>query len=177
MALALLAGALLPVQAALNAQLARSLRSVPLAALVLYATAPGWWLMVAGGIVVGMGIGLVDAGINTAVAQQAAAARLIGPLHGFYGLGAFAGPAIATTVLALGGSWRLVYGVLAVGVGLLVVVVWRQRRAGLWPTAHVSAAGEGPGLLLALRSSAVGLSSLVLLGAVGLEASIGTWAG
>lgn len=36
MALALLAGALLPVQAAVNAQLARTLQSVPLAALLSY---------------------------------------------------------------------------------------------------------------------------------------------
>ncbi len=110
------------------------------------------------------------------MAQQEAAAQVIGPLHGFYGLGAFAGPAVATTVLSLGGGWRLVYVVLASVVGLLLLAVCRHRRAGLWPRPQVSAAGGGRGLLQALRSPAVRLSALVLLSAVGLEASIGTWA-
>ncbi len=144
-------------------------------ALLLYALTPRWDLMVATGVAVGLGIGLVDAGLNTAVAQHAAGARLIGPLHGFYGVGAVTGPAIATTVLALGGGWRLVYLVLAGLGGLVLLVVWRQRRA--CPGPHPAGAAGGWRVLgQALRRPAVGLSGLVLLSAVGLEASIGTWA-
>ncbi|WP_158219563.1 MFS transporter, partial [Synechococcus sp. BO 8801] len=102
-------------------------------ALLLYALTPRWDLMVATGVAVGLGIGLVDAGLNTAVAQHAAGARLIGPLHGFYGVGAVTGPTIATTVLALGGGWRQVYLVLAGLGGLVLLWLWQQRRAGPGP--------------------------------------------
>ncbi len=145
-------------------------------ALLLYALTPRWDLMVATGVAVGLGIGLVDAGLNTAVAQHAAGARLIGPLHGFYGVGAVTGPAIATTVLALGGSWRQVYLVLAGLGGLVLLRLWQQRRAGPGPRPAGAAGGDWRVLGQALRRPAVGLSGLVLLAAVGLEASIGTWA-
>lgn len=145
-------------------------------ALLLYALTPRWDLMVATGVAVGLGIGLVDAGLNTAVAQHEAGARLIGPLHGFYGVGAVTGPTIATTVLALGGGWRLVYLVLAGLGGLVLLVLWRQRRARRGPRAAGAAGGDWRVLGQALRRPAVGLSGLVLLAAVGLEASIGTWA-
>jgi fucose permease len=145
-------------------------------ALLLYALTPRWDLMVATGVAVGLGIGLVDAGLNTAVAQHEAGARLIGPLHGFYGVGAVTGPAMATTVLALGGGWRQVYLVLAGLGGLVLLWLWQQRRAGPGPRAAGAAGGDWRVLGQALRRPAVGLSGLVLLAAVGLEASIGTWA-
>ncbi len=144
-------------------------------ALLLYALTPRWDLMVATGVAVGLGIGLIDAGLNTAVAQHAAGARLIGPLHGFYGVGAVTGPAIATTVLALGGGWRLVYGVLAGLGGLVLLVLWRQRRTCPWQRPAGAAGGDWRVLGQALRRPAVLLSGLVLLSAVGIEASIGTW--
>ncbi len=145
-------------------------------AVLLYALTPRWDLMVATGVAVGLGIGLIDAGLNTAVAQHEDGARLIGPLHGFYGVGAVTGPAIATTVLALGSGWRLVYVVLAGLSGLVLLVVWQQRRVCPGQRPAGTAGGDWRVLELALRRPAVGLSGLVLLSAVGLEASIGTWA-
>ncbi|MCP9841323.1 MFS transporter [Synechococcus sp. J7-Johnson] len=144
-------------------------------ALLLYALTPRWDVMVATGVAVGLGIGLIDAGLNTAVAQHEAGARLIGPLHGFYGVGAFTGPAIATTLLALGSGWRLVYAVLAGLSGLVLLVVWRQRRTCPWQRPPAAEGGDWRVLGQALRRPAVGLSGLVLLSAVGIEASIGTW--
>jgi len=144
-------------------------------ALLLYALTPRWVLMVATGVAVGLGIGLIDAGLNTAVAQHECGARLIGPLHGFYGVGAVMGPAIATTVLALGSSWRLVYAVLAGLSGLVLLMVWRQRRASVRRAPSGAAAGDWRWLGQALQRPAVGLSALMLLSAVGIEASIGTW--
>lgn len=145
-------------------------------ALLLYALTPRWDLMVAGGVALGMGIGLIDAGLNTAVAQHESGTSVIGPLHGFYGLGAFAGPAIATTVLAFGSGWRLVYALLAGLVGLLLLWIWRHRRSCLRQRPSTPASGDWRILGQALRRPAVVLSGLVLLSAVGIEASIGTWA-
>lgn len=132
--------------------------------------------MVAGGVALGLGIGPIDAGLNTAVARHEAGAALIGPLHGFYGVGACVGPVIATTLLALGSGWRLVYVVLAGLVGLLLLGVWRQRRGCLWQRPPAAEGSDWRVLGQALRLPSVRLSGLVLLCAVGIEASIGTWA-
>jgi len=53
--------------------------------------------MVASGTLLGLGIGLIDAGINTYIANKQRNANLIGSLHAFYGVGALLGPTIATT--------------------------------------------------------------------------------
>jgi MFS family permease len=92
-------------------------------ALGIYALSPNWWLMVAAGNLFGLGVGLIDAGINTAIAQDDRSTNLIGLLHGFYGVGALSAPAIATTLLAIGMNWRQVYGVLAAIVSLLMMSV------------------------------------------------------
>jgi hypothetical protein len=93
-------------------------------ALVIYALSPTWLLMVAAGTVFGLGVGLIDAGINTAIAQDDRSTNLIGLLHGFYGIGALSGAAIAATLLAIGMNWRQVYGLLAVIASLLMVSVF-----------------------------------------------------
>jgi fucose permease len=91
--------------------------------LLIYALSPTWLLMVATGTFLGLGIGLIDAGVNTVIVQDSRTAHLIGMLHGFYGIGALSGPAIATTLLALDMNWRQVYGVLAGIVSLLMLGV------------------------------------------------------
>jgi fucose permease len=82
-------------------------------ALLIYALSPYWLVMVAAGTLLGLGIGLIDAGINTDIVQDPRHANLIGLLHAFYGIGALLGPAIATTLLAIGMNWRQVYLVFA----------------------------------------------------------------
>ncbi|MEO0843163.1 MAG: MFS transporter, partial [Cyanobacteria bacterium J06643_5] len=78
------------------------LASITLAlGLIIYASSPYWWLMVAAGSLLGLGIGLIDAGINSYIANRQGQADLMGLLHGFYGIGALLGPAVATTSLAL----------------------------------------------------------------------------
>lgn len=57
-------------------------------ALVTYALTPFWSVMVAAGTLLGLGIGLIDAGINSYIAEQQGNADLMGILHAFYGIGA-----------------------------------------------------------------------------------------
>lgn len=148
-------------------------------ALCVYATTPYWWVMVILGTLLGLGIGLIDAGINTFISHQQRSANLMGLLHAFYGIGALAGPAIATTLLDLGVGWRSAYGLFAGIVGLLVVgMLWAvlQERPLLDapPTdTDQTAAGN---LRLALKTSTVLVSGLFLLVYVGVEAAIGIWA-
>ena len=85
--------------------LARSLllASISLtSALSIYAFTTHWWVMVAAGLLLGLGAGLIDAGINTFIANDQRNANLLGMLHAFYGVGALLGPILATTLLALG---------------------------------------------------------------------------
>lgn len=148
-------------------------------ALLTYALSPLWGLMVAAGALLGLGIGLIDAGINTALAQDDRAAHLLGALHGFYGIGAFSGPAIATTLLAVGWNWRQVYGVLASLTGLLLVgvlVALVYRYPPLMKPSAPSASTAKTQLRRALQTPMVLLFGAFLLVYVGIEASLSHWA-
>ncbi|MEH2399999.1 MFS transporter [Nostoc sp.] len=148
-------------------------------ALLIYATSLSWFLMVAAGSVLGLGIGLIDAGINTYIVQDSRSASRIGLLHAFYGIGALLGPAIATTLLAVGMNWRQVYGVLAGIVSLLIVsvlgvIIFNYTPMTLRVLASNTTALENLGR--ALQTPIVLLTGLLLLVYVGTEACIGNWA-
>lgn len=52
-------------------------------ALLVYALATSWGLMVAAGTLLELGIGLIDAGINAYIVQEQRDAELMGWLHAF----------------------------------------------------------------------------------------------
>ncbi|HEY9814319.1 MAG TPA: MFS transporter [Candidatus Obscuribacterales bacterium] len=148
-------------------------------ALLTYALSPAWWLMVATGTLLGLGIGLIDAGVNTVIVQDSHTAHLIGMLHGFYGIGALSGPAIATTLLALGMSWRQVYGVLAGLISLLLVGVLSALLYRYPPLLKPPSTGQSPSwgnFRQALQTPLVLLFGAFLLVYVGIEASFSNWA-
>ncbi|PZU93211.1 MAG: MFS transporter [Pseudanabaena sp.] len=148
-------------------------------ALGIYALSPTWWLMVAAGNLFGLGVGLIDAGINTAIAQDDRSTNLIGLLHGFYGVGALSAPAIAATLLAIGMNWRQVYGVLAAIVSLLVISVFAAiiyRYPSMTQSKAASHTPAWQNLGRSLRTPLVWFTGLLLLIYVGLEASISNWA-
>jgi fucose permease len=148
-------------------------------ALVIYALSPTWLLMVAAGTLFGLGVGLIDAGINTAIAQDDRSTNLIGLLHGFYGIGALSDAAIATTLLAIGMNWRQVYGVLAAIVSLLMMSVLAAiiyRYPSMTQGKASSHAPAWQNLGQSLQTPLVWLTGLLLLIYVGLEASISNWA-
>ena len=148
-------------------------------ALCIYASTHSWFVMVMTGTLLGLGIGLIDAGINTFIAHKQDNANLMGLLHAFYGIGALSGPAIATTLLTMGANWRSVYAVFAVLVGLLVIgMFWvvSQRYPLMDSFTQNKAQSAGTNLRLALKRPAVAVAGLLLLVYVGLEVSLGNWA-
>ena len=148
-------------------------------ALVIYALTAHWSVMVASGTLLGLGIGFIDAGINTYIANKQRNASLMGILHAFYGVGALLGPAIATTLQALGLDWRFIYLVFAGVVGLMVAgTLWAVMHKYKPMTVRVTAPGTdaGENLRLALRTPTVLVAGLLLLVYVGTEASVGNWA-
>lgn len=86
-----------------------------------FAVAPGLWLIVSIGPFVGAAMGILDGGLNTAVALTGRP-RLMNLLHGFYGIGTAIGPLVVTAAI-LTGSWRPAYLVL-VGVDLAAAGAW-----------------------------------------------------
>ncbi len=147
-------------------------------ALVIYALTSNWSVMVAAGTLLGLGVGLIDAGINTYIASDQRNANLMGTLHAFYGIGALLGPAVATTLLALGLGWQLVYLVFAAVVGLTVVgMLWAVWSSYSPMTRKLAASGSeaGTNLRLALRTPTVLVTGLLLLIYVGTEAALGNW--
>jgi fucose permease len=157
-------------------------------ALLIYAVSPYWLLMVAAGTLIGLGVGLIDAGINSYIAHQQSNADLMGILHAFYGIGAFLGPTVATTLLVMHLNWRQIYLVFAVVVGLTVIgMLWavaynykpltkRYHRRWLPRASQVSGMSAKANLGIALKTPTVLLAALLLLVYVGMEVSIGNWA-
>jgi fucose permease len=91
-----------------------------------FAAAPGLWLVLSVAVLLGVSAGMMDAGLNTAVALTGRQ-RLLNLLHGAYGVGTAIGPLVVTAAI-LTGSWRPAYLVQVV-LDLAMAALWlRQRR-------------------------------------------------
>ncbi|MBN9386596.1 MAG: MFS transporter [Chloroflexi bacterium] len=127
----------------------------------------------------GLGIGIIDAGLNSYFVNFPRSTVLMNTLHAFYGVGALIGPLVASGMLALDFFWANCYIVLVI-VGLVVlagiVFIFRHNP---FPDLHAKpAAGDAPqrGILsTALRVRNVWLCAAFLLFYVGVEVSMGTW--
>ncbi len=86
-----------------------------------FAVAPGLWLVLCIGPLTGAASGMMDGGLNTAVALTGRP-RLLNLLHGFYSIGTALGPLVVTAAI-LAGSWRPAYLVL-VAVDLAAAASW-----------------------------------------------------
>jgi fucose permease len=147
-------------------------------ALSLYAFTTHWPIMVTSGLLLGLGAGLIDAGINTYIASDQRNANLMGMLHAFYGIGSLLGPTIATTLLTLGLHWQKVYLVFASLVSFLIIgmswaVLYNYQPMLSLP---VVVSHSKTNLRQVLRLPIVWVSALMLLIYVGVEVSIGNWA-
>ncbi len=90
-----------------------------------FALASGLWLVLAVAALTGMAAGMMDAGLNTAVALTGRP-RLLNLLHGAYGVGTAIGPLVVTLAI-LTGSWRPAY-LIQVTLDLILAVLWLRHR-------------------------------------------------
>ena len=122
---------------------------VGLVGILGFAMSPSWPLLMLAYFIVGLGSGVIDAGVNMFVAPRYSASRM-NWLHACFGVGLTFGPMLVTLlVLDLGQSWRWCYGVLAGLQGLLVVAFaltlsrWRVQPGSIaeadGPTAPMGA--------------------------------------
>ena len=146
------------------------------ASLLGYAVAPRWSLMVAWGMLAGLGAGAIDAGLN-AFAAMHFTARTVNWLHAFYGVGATIGPVIMTRVLAAGRPWQWGYGL--VGLWQLLLAACFGLTLKWWPAEGVAQKAPAPGGTTASRSTlrlpVVWLSIAVFFVYTGIEAAAGVW--
>jgi len=87
--------------------------TVSAVALVAVALSPGWLTLVLSLGLLGMGGGLIDAGVNTRV-STGYDARAMGFLHAGYGVGSVIAPLMMTLVFAFDISWRVGFVAIAV---------------------------------------------------------------
>lgn len=129
-------------------------------------------------LVLDIGIGVIDAGLNSYIAglPENNTSRL-NYLHAFYGLGALIGPVVASGFLAVSLEWNSVYILWVCFSGLLVIGMWAGFRHGE-AAPHEGAAkqgGSGNVLAAALRLRTVWIAALFLAFYVGGEVSLGNW--
>jgi fucose permease len=146
--------------------------------LALYASAPGWWVMVASGLLAGLGAGAIDAGINAYAADQFPP-RLVTWLHACYGVGATLGPLVMTAVLSVGLAWRWGYAVVGAVLALMAILFLVTRS--LWTVGPTNHAGvEEPALIIAtagqtLRQPLAWAHIALFFIYTGLEVTAGQW--
>lgn len=143
-----------------------------------FAFAPGLWLVLGVAVLAGAAAGMMDGGLNTAVALSGRQ-RLLNLLHGAYGVGTAIGPLVVTAAI-LSGSWRYAYLVL-LALDLLIAGSWlhHRRRAGAAsaPAGQAQAAGPPVGADWSRRRYrwvvAAGMSLFFVY--TGLEVGAGQW--
>ena len=99
-----------------------------------FGLAPGFGLVLGVAVLGGAAAGMMDAGLNTAIALSGRQ-RLLNLLHGAYGVGTALGPLVVTAAI-LTGSWRPAYLALTI-LDLVIAGSWlrHRRRDGPAPTA------------------------------------------
>ncbi len=101
-----------------------------------FALAPGLGLVLGMAVLTGAAAGLMDAGLNTAVALSGRT-RLLNLLHGAYGVGTALGPLVVTAAI-LTGSWRPAYLALT-GLDLVIAGCWLRHRRQAAPAPPIPA--------------------------------------
>lgn len=149
------------------------------AAMTTVATVPPWLTVLLALVGIGFGIAVVDAGLNTFVASLPNNTSLLNYLHAWFGVGALAGPLLASTILAVGGRWNYVHVVLAVFALLLMIgfyFVFARSQTDPLPASESLPTISGNVLTATLRLPLVWFAALFLFVYVGAEVSVGNWA-
>ncbi|KAB1917077.1 3-(3-hydroxy-phenyl)propionate transporter [Micromonospora noduli] len=162
-------------------------------ALTGYSVSPVLAVLVGCALLLGLGSGAVDSGLN-AYAAGAFGPRHMNWLHAFFGLGVAIGPLIMTAVLSAGLAWRWGYGIVAAAqlvlaaAFALTVRAWHRGAPASTeadapvPTEAGAAIQAGPTSAVrvpvraTLRLPAVWSGTLAFVLYVAIEVSAGLWA-
>jgi fucose permease len=140
--------------------------------LVVIAAGDAWAALVAATLVLGVGSGLLDSGVNSHVALNHGT-EAMGILHAGWGVGSILGPGLVTLLLAVGASWRWSFAVVAVAQGALAIGFARAARRGAPARRRSEEARPGrPGG----TDAVLVVSVLTFLLYAGLVTATGQWA-
>ncbi|MBC6907219.1 MFS transporter [Saccharophagus sp. K07] len=96
-------------------------------ALLGFAFAPYWWVILILSFIAGLGGGAIDAGLNSYGAKHFTP-RALNWMHAFFGLGTTTGPMIVTAVLGSGMIWRVSYVIVGLAQLALAITFFVTRR-------------------------------------------------
>ncbi|MET7879714.1 MFS transporter [Micromonospora sp. DT68] len=150
-------------------------------ALTGYALSPALAVIVGCALLLGLGSGAIDSGLN-AYAAGAFGPRHMNWLHAFFGLGVAIGPLVMTAVLSAGLSWRWGYGIVAAAqlvlatAFALTVRAWQRPAPAPTPGDEASAPVVRVPVLATLRLPAVWSGTVAFTLYVAIEVSAGLWA-
>ncbi len=122
----------------------------------------------------GLGVAILDAGLNSYIASLPRNTSLLNYLHAFYGIGALLGPIIAASMLASKFSWNNVYLVSSTMSAALLVgfsLVFKDQLS----TQKDMTKAENNVLLITLRQRVIWIAAFFLIFYVGSEISLGNW--
>jgi fucose permease len=138
-----------------------------------FGLASSWIAGAAMMLVTGLGYGATEVAMNTVLIRVGGERRsnLLNFAHLFFGVGSFLAPALATRAVAVGLSWRLVFGI-AGALTVVVAIGWARTpdsdaSTGLDPS-DSSRLGGGRSRLAWLLAAVLGVY-------VGAEMGIGAW--
>ena len=147
----------------------------PALSLLGYGLTPLWALMVALGVIAGLGAGAIDAGLNTYAAENFNP-RTVNWLHAAFGLGAATGPLVMSSVISAGQSWRL--GYILVGVAQLLLALCFMLTRHQWRTHDddpMDARPPSAPMFSTLRLPTAWLSIVLFFLYTGVEITAGQW--
>lgn len=137
--------------------------------LAAFAMSSTWVLFLGAGFMLGLAGGVLDSGVNSYVAVHRGA-RAMGIVHTGFGIGSTLGPLFVTALLALGVSWRIAFGSLAVA-DLLLTVAFMLTISAI--EGNAGSTGRRPSV--GANRLILGLSVAVFFLYAGVAAGTGAW--
>lgn len=146
-------------------------------AILIQGVAPIWLLVVGVGFFSGVGSGMLDAGMNTYGAARFRP-RLLNWLHASFALGASLGSLLMTTLLDIGQSWRVGFGIVA-GFYVLMAIIF-AFTSDRWTLPHQDKTADAPAQSNVrsrdtLKLPIIWISILTFALYTGLEIGLGQW--
>jgi fucose permease len=137
--------------------------------LAIFAIANGWAATILASAVLGFGVGLLDAAVNTEAALRGDI-RFMGALHGAWAIGAALGPPLVGAALVASDSWRPAYIAAAAAFALLGIATYTVRSdLGDAPELEAEASAERS----IGRTVVIGCALMFVY--VGVELGAGQW--
>ena len=149
-----------------------------LTGIVGFALQPPIYILLSVPFLLGFGAAILEATLNTHLANLPNKTALLNYLHGFYGIGALLSPFVVSQLLEADFSWSWVYfGIGALTLGLLISVRWLFSKADAQQAAAETSSknhdNQPKDTLLKYRF--VWLFAFFLLFYAGSEMTLGNW--